>query len=995
MRSRDILISSNSSCKGLLEWSDSRVFNADHVVCMAVHNSIKTVRNSILSVLNQISTKHIALLIADDDSTDNWKDCIADLLPNSKVVILSGVFDSVFNVRNNLLEKSKEFFPDAIWFSRLDSDDTLYDENSIENCYKHINRNKGNIYWVLSGNVQNINGKVLEIPNMAIQDLTDDKYLLNRLDDMRILKCEAELCSCNLWLHRDLGLLYPDIASAEDHFLLAFLLINYKKYGLLLDDVIYSNYTLNGDITTSNRCNNLYKDIRTKLMKSAKYWINGSIPKSDKIILGWGCEGIVSYECGRVTKKIYKRDSFNFITSRIDLYKKLDHFYPNISADNRSQTISYDYINTKTVTNISNIKVTEFIKNCYEARVVCHNIAYKNIRVTDNGDLIYIDLGLDINNFKMKYFRDMCARLYQLFILEDDDFTLKVRTHIFRNDETELKCIYGFEDFYRSTLDLIFKDNISSNECPSTKAIYDYLDTTFLIKTCAMDSHLVENQIVHLTNQLGRRHNFQSIIVLVDPKKNNFLRQYRDGNYSYLLDTLERLKSMQIIDEYIIAPNDDNTKIAETYINWYCLDSTKTHTSSNAPLFSQLWAFDNIRTSFLLQVDVDMLVFRSEEWIDYLGPMRSALQESNTISCGLNTAKYIDDPIVSYFAEEGEYAPDIPLCLIDLDKLKSIRPLPNSMDGDLLKLMWHRSIEKFQNETGWKSLRGGDPRTYCIHPENKHKVDKSSYLQIQDLVEQGYFPSTQFNEWNLKGSLTDWSYSHREEDLIVISIGGNQNIIDFERFFTSLKSQTYRSWGAVIIDDASNLQFQKDLLYKVQPLLKNITLIRNSFAKGRLENLIFAIKTICINPHSRIVILDSDDAFFNSEVLTQVSEEFENGADVVLGGMYRPDKPLKIYQRRLYDLRKPDIGNNWAHLLSFAKKLFDKIPEDYFYFNDSYSPYATDMITMLPIVEMANKVVEIDDYLYFYDQKNPKSNANKRIRKDIVSRLLQLDKPMK
>ena len=82
----------------------------------------------------------------------------------------------------------------------------------------------------MAGNYLRLGGKIIDRVNIATPKLANAPYLLNRLKRMSEGIAEAELPSCNLFMTPNSLQDYPEISSAEDHFLFVRLLLNDKKF---------------------------------------------------------------------------------------------------------------------------------------------------------------------------------------------------------------------------------------------------------------------------------------------------------------------------------------------------------------------------------------------------------------------------------------------------------------------------------------------------------------------------------------------------------------------------------------------------------------------------------------------------------------------------------------------------------------------------------------------------------------------------------------------
>ena len=148
--------------------------------------------------------------------------------------------------------------------------------------------------WILAGNSLCENGCILERKNFPSNRLMTTEGLLEATFGMSQGRPEAELPSCNLWLHRDMNVTYPAVPSAEDHWLVAFLLAQRADSGLLRPETLYACYTLGGQATLNARKLRNYRASRELLNNSVRYWLNIPSDWNEKeVILGWGKEAVV------------------------------------------------------------------------------------------------------------------------------------------------------------------------------------------------------------------------------------------------------------------------------------------------------------------------------------------------------------------------------------------------------------------------------------------------------------------------------------------------------------------------------------------------------------------------------------------------------------------------------------------------------------------------------------------------------------------------------
>jgi glycosyltransferase involved in cell wall biosynthesis len=192
----------------------------------------------------------------------------------------------------------------------------------------------------------------------------------------------------------------------------------------------------------------------------------------------------------------------------------------------------------------------------------------------------------------------------------------------------------------------------------------------------------------------------------------------------------------------------------------------------------------------------------------------------------------------------------------------------------------------------------------------------------------------------------------------------------------SVLNQKYKNYQIYYVDDNST----DNTVAMVEKYNSDkINLFANSFNKGKMQNLVEVNKilkedTIC-------VILDGDDWFYNSDVLSYLNEVYQdpniwmtNGSYVIEphGMAVRPNINSSYW-----------IGNirqkSWefSHLGTFRKKLFDKIKKKHL-MNSSgqYWTTTSDQAIMWPMAEMCGKEnhMVIEKVLYSYNRLNPLSD---------------------
>lgn len=269
-RSRQLFSYANDS-EVLKLWDCIHKYSGEEKIGIgiALHNRKKTIRQALESALNQKGVKSkLWILIADDNSDDDWKKEVSDLLSNPRVIVWKVYFSNVPKVRNFINEFMNKYFANIKLFGRLDSDDVYAAENVLSAIEQIKLKTDADV--IFSGNYLKRNEKRLKRLNIATPELLNKTYLIHRLKRMAKGVTEAELPSCNTFLTKKSLMDYPELPSAEDHYLTAMLLINEKKLKLAFaQNILLTIYNLDGNMTNENKKRDIYLESRKKIFKEA------------------------------------------------------------------------------------------------------------------------------------------------------------------------------------------------------------------------------------------------------------------------------------------------------------------------------------------------------------------------------------------------------------------------------------------------------------------------------------------------------------------------------------------------------------------------------------------------------------------------------------------------------------------------------------------------------------------------------------------------------
>lgn len=396
-----------------------------------------------------------------------------------------------------------------------------------------------------------------------------------------------------------------------------------------------------------------------------------------------------------------------------------------------------------------------------------------------------------------------------------------------------------------------------------------------------------------------------------------------------MIEQSQKLVDDFVIDKVVFPMENDFQNVNQ---KWFGLETNATHTTKKVPVTAQLYAFEKAKNDFVLQVDCDAMIGRLSKEHSFLDDMILEIDKNeNVLSVGFNIYKGKKTSFTPYFGfENGGFVPEVRFCLLKKSRIENVLPLENEIIENAFKLSWYRALEQQQKETKTCSIRGGDSRSFFIHPQNFKKTNKDVWFTTLDRVEQLEFPERQINEFDLAGSYYDWTISKRNEKLVVISCFRNIPLSRFLRFWYSLISQTNQEWGLVLIDDASDNGISHFIKELIKPFLSRITFIQNRFRVGIGQNTYKAIHYFLENQESVVCILDADDAIIGKNALKNIFEKYNFfDADVVIGKMYRTDK-IHAHYKYTPNFINPRLygGNVWQHIRSFKKYLFDSLSFD-------------------------------------------------------------------
>lgn len=254
--------------------SGTGAWNSEKIVlAMPLHNGAATIRRAVLSIINQKNVRRkLMLVIGNDNSTDGWQQAIEDLITDNIIIINIVNGEKSYKVRNAINNYILNNLENVAYIGRLDADDELADESVISKLEQIINSQCPDV--IVAGNYQR-NRTEITGTNIPDKNLLIDNYLIERLHKMSLDVFEAELPSCNTFVKPESIIKYPPKESAEDHWFLVELLLKKDRLKIhIAEDIIYSIYSVAGNLTKKNKANEEYIRSRKELYEYLKNKIN-------------------------------------------------------------------------------------------------------------------------------------------------------------------------------------------------------------------------------------------------------------------------------------------------------------------------------------------------------------------------------------------------------------------------------------------------------------------------------------------------------------------------------------------------------------------------------------------------------------------------------------------------------------------------------------------------------------------------------------------------
>ena len=485
-------------------------------------------------------------------------------------------------------------------------------------------------------------------------------------------------------------------------------------------------------------------------------------------------------------------------------------------------------------------------------------------------------------------------------------------------------------------------------------------DLSLLIKTNPMEHRSIYRNINHIVGTLERGGRFVRKVVVADlTHVSERARRYERDDVLALRSELERAKKNGSIDEIVYAEQDEEN-IKALYGKYFDVESVEGHSANGQGLYATLCGFEAVKTNCVFQTDSDILYHNADaerflKGMDFL--------RKGAIAVSLSIAKEAAAPPVYGCRTE------VRSCFLALDKLRALLPLGNEVKDGMVQLPWHRALDK--KLQGQESVRLSDKDVWFVHPENCKKREANLIAYAESRIANDRLPKLQYGQVDLIGDKAAWTKT-TNADVVIYIRGYNTPPERLKRMFAGLKNQTYQDFSIVYVDDASQNESAAyaEYVLRYDRYFKNKTVaLFNDTNVGEIENLVFVMNHVIVNPEAVVINLDNDDYFVNDHAVEKIIAEFQRGAEVTCGNCIRYDKPLKNYMVYSFErVWERDGDNIWLHPKCFKRKLFDCIDvEKDLRIDGKFVEVNTDFAMMLPMIAKSKKNVFIEDILYYFE----------------------------
>lgn len=239
-------------------------------VGIAFHHAEQRLNDAVGSALAQsVPGYQVHAVVLDSSPKRSAPVLLRHLGSHPRLHIVAGKARSAYAARNRLIGLAERRWPELAWHVRLDADDTFTTHAALALTLEGV-RPMHRV--VLGGNRQIARDGSQIGRNIPGQSLLRRRTVLKRLADMSAGVFAAELPSCNLILKAGMPWRYPAKRSAEDHWLLASVLLQMRPERVHIRPVELVDYKVGGELTKANKGKGYYLAKRKELLEAARGW---------------------------------------------------------------------------------------------------------------------------------------------------------------------------------------------------------------------------------------------------------------------------------------------------------------------------------------------------------------------------------------------------------------------------------------------------------------------------------------------------------------------------------------------------------------------------------------------------------------------------------------------------------------------------------------------------------------------------------------------------
>jgi Radical SAM superfamily len=683
--------------------------------------------------------------------------------------------------------------------------------------------------------------------------------------------------------------------------------------------------------------------------KSIAHDILNRFQQDSYTYLGEGFAGVVFHNNNDVfkvhvplsTNNYGEVDNILYLKQKLDSFKNAKHLFElkDLVCIYGIYILVYPYEKGERVTDVTEDEWISFLSEMWHRKLISRSITKENNFIRVNTTIKLIDY--EIEPYSDNLFLNMAARAYiQLASVQQQGFNYdKLKRSIINNFQLEeIQGLYVFiEKLFMNIASAAYPAPVSEDQVVDHKIEVPALNfqdtnhkTSLLIKSCIQDAPFLYKCVDHIITQLSCAEQFVEKVLLLDLyKTDDFLRQYsKEGTREMLIRVANQLLSAGFIDRILIAPEQPG-KIEEINFRWFATATTNTHTKDRIPVTSQVFAFEEMRGDYILQMDCDVIIGVRDKAFSIVQDMIKQFDlNANVISVAFPICH---DPTMQYQPyfgfENGGFVPEVRNCLFKKDRLLALLPLPNLHDFNGFNLTWYRSLEQKQKLSNYCSIRGGDVRTFYIHPQNYRKENRNVWWTVMNKIENGIIPQCQFEQPEVKGTFYDWTFPKRNESLVLVVIVDNVKNWKFGDFYNSILSQSYQDFGLIIINNTGDSSEDTLAIFKHFQLGLNTTFINNVAKQRSTECIYSAIHYYIESSDSLVCLMHQNDTLLGNSVLAEIINRLSiYNADVLIGKKISYQVLPEMGYSSVDFLNPRRIESNIGNGLQvFKKQLFDSL----------------------------------------------------------------------